>query len=127
MSPDELDRIFAALSLAVRREILDAVEAHPGARVRDIADRFPISRVAVMRHLRLLEEAGLLTSEKQGRERRLYFNPVPIQALRDEWTRRYASFWSERMADLKSRIEADADASADTRGPASREDIADAG
>jgi len=105
--PDQLDKVFFALSDRGRRRMLDLIEASPGARVRDVADDFDISRIAVMRHLKVLEDAELLTSEKTGRERRLYFNAAPIQLVRDHWMARYGSFWSERMADLKQRLEAD--------------------
>lgn len=107
MDPDHLDRIFAALADASRREMLEIVRLRPGALVRDVAEGFAISRIAVMRHLRVLEAAGLLTSEKVGRQRRHYFNAAPIQLVRDQWMAQYGSFWSERMADLKQRLEVD--------------------
>ena len=101
----QLDRLFGALSDASRREMLEIIRAKPGALVRDVSERFDLSRIAVMRHLRVLESAGLITSEKVGRERHHHFNAAPIQMVRDEWMARYGSFWSERMADLKRRLE----------------------
>ena len=107
MTPEQLTLVFAALADESRRRMLDVIEASPGALTREVAERFDISRVAVMRHLKVLEAAGLVTSEKVGRERRHYFNAAPIQMVRDHWMDRYGSFWSERMADLKRWLEAD--------------------
>ncbi|MFI4881707.1 MAG: ArsR/SmtB family transcription factor [Phycisphaerales bacterium JB064] len=107
MDAERLDRIFGALADASRRAMLEIIRDQPGALVRDVTGHFELSRIAVMRHLRVLEDAGLVTSEKVGRERRHYFNAAPIQMVRDEWMARYGSFWSERMADLKRRLEDD--------------------
>ncbi|NRA57613.1 MAG: helix-turn-helix transcriptional regulator [Phycisphaerales bacterium] len=107
MEHERLDLVFGALADRSRRRMLDAIEAKPGCLTREIAEGFEISRIAVMRHLKVLEAAGLVTSEKVGRERRHYFNAAPIQMVRDEWMERYCSFWSERMADVKRRLESD--------------------
>ena len=78
----------------------------PGCSVKAIASHFDISRIAVMKHLGTLESANLVLSEKEGRTRRLYFNPIPIQEIYDRWTTQYSSFWAERMSDLQARVEA---------------------
>ena len=57
------------------------------------------------KHLNLLEDAGLLVSEREGRVRRLYFNVVPIQLMYDRWTDEYSGWWAGRMADIKYRVE----------------------
>lgn len=110
-TPDatQTDRVFAALAHRVRRRVLDLLAAHPGLTVAAVASHFTISRIAVMKHLTALEEAGLVLSERRGRERRLYFNPVPIQQIYDRWTDQYTSFWAARMADIAARVERAAD------------------
>jgi len=70
-----------------------------------VAARFDTTRIAVMRHIRMLEEADLLISQKEGRRRRLYHNAVPIQLIYDRWTTEYSSLWASRMLDLKYRVE----------------------
>jgi len=74
--------VFAALADPVRRELLDAVAAQP-MRVVDLADRQPISRPAISRHLRLLTEAGLLDVEQRGRERHYALRAAPLRQVRD--------------------------------------------
>jgi len=108
MNPDRdpLDVVFAALAHPVRRRILDLLVQAPECSVKWIASHFPCSRVAVMKHLSVLEDAGLVIGEKEGRTRRLWFNSVPIQQIYDRWTTQYGSFWSERLADVQARVEA---------------------
>lgn len=81
MKPESMDKVFQALSKAPRRAILDIVRDEPGCSVGHVCKYFDVSRIAVMKHLRILEEAGLLISEKEGRTRRLYFNTAPIQMV----------------------------------------------
>ena len=97
--------VFDALGSATRRRILDIVKSEPGCSVGEVAREFDTTRIAVMRHLRVLEEAGLLVSRKDGRRRHLYHNAVPIQAIYDRWTSEYSAFWAGRMLDVKHRVE----------------------
>jgi DNA-binding transcriptional ArsR family regulator len=97
--------VFDALGSATRRRILDIVKGEPGCSVGDVASHFDTSRIAVMRHLQVLEAAGLLLSRRDGRRRRLYHNAVPIQLIYDRWTNEYPALWSGRMADVKYRVE----------------------
>ena len=114
MSPNDItfppdphtDAVFAALANYTRRQILDLLTAHPGLTVKALASHFPISRIAVMKHLAALEAAELVLSQKRGRERHLFFNPVPIQQIYDRWTDQYSSFWASRMTDIQARVEA---------------------
>ncbi|MFG0284552.1 MAG: ArsR/SmtB family transcription factor, partial [Phycisphaerales bacterium JB039] len=101
MTPESMDSIFQALGHAARRRMLDIVKASPGCSVNDVADHFQISRIAVMKHLRVLEEAGLLRSEKQGRTRRLYFNAAPIQMIYDRWTTEFSRYRASRLTRIK--------------------------
>ncbi len=106
MDSDAGDAVFFALASAPRRRMLDLLVDHPGLYVEALASHFPMTRHAVMKHLKALEDAGLVLSERDGRKRRLYFNAVPIQQIYDRWTDRFSAFWSSRMADIKSRLEA---------------------
>ena len=100
-----MDAVFQALGSAARRRILDLLTSRPGSNVNDVCELFDISRIAVMKHLRALEEAGLVISEKSGRERRLFFNAVPIQMIYDRWTGQYSALWASRLTEIKYRVE----------------------
>ena len=106
MNPDSMDSIFAALAHPGRRRILDILKKDPGCSVNHVAEHFDISRIAVMKHLRVLEDAGLLVSEKEGRTRRLYFNLVPIQMIYDRWTSEYSALWASALTRVKYAVEA---------------------
>jgi DNA-binding transcriptional ArsR family regulator len=100
-----LDSVFAALAHETRRRILDLVRAEAGLSVGEIADCFDISRIAIMKHLAILEDANLLVSEKDGRSRRLYFNAAPIRAVYDRWTDEYSDHWAGEIMRLKRNAE----------------------
>ncbi len=100
-----MDSVFHALASSSRRQILDIVRNQPGASVADVARCFDVSRIAVMKHLAVLEDAGLLLSEKRGRRRHLYFNPVPIQMIHERWTSEYSALWSGRLTAFKRAVE----------------------
>ena len=102
---DPENQIFAALAHPARRRIIDLLVQVPGCSVKWIASKFEFSRIAAMKHLTVLESAGLVLSEKQGRTRKLFFNPMPIQQIYDRWTTDYSSFWAGRMADIQTRVE----------------------
>lgn len=106
MTPDAMDATFQALASATRRQMLDIVKATPGCNVNEVCAYFDISRIAVMKHLGVLEDAKLLTSEKQGRERRYYFNAVPIRMVYDRWTTEFSGLWADRLTRIKYRVEA---------------------
>lgn len=101
-----MDAVFQALASHHRRKILDLVKSMPGCSVNDVCKYFDMSRIAVMKHLRVLEDAGLLVSRKPGRTRELFFNAVPIQMIYDRWTTEYSQFWASQVTDLKFRVEA---------------------
>jgi len=97
-------------ALAERRRILlvdldPQANATSGVGVGALAQEFDVSRIAVMKHLAVLEEAGLIVSQKDGRTRRLYFNAVPIQLIYDRWTDDYSGYWSRRLTDIKYAAE----------------------
>lgn len=105
----DLDRVFAALAHPARRRILDLLRSKPGSRVGEVCEHFEISRIAVMKHLKVLEDADLVLSEKQGRTRELFFNLIPIQLIYDRWTTKYSALWARRLTDLKYRVESQHD------------------
>ena len=102
MKSDSMDAVFAALAHASLRRILDIVREHGGSSVNDVASYFAISRIAVMKHLRVLD---LIVSEKHGRTRRLFFNAVPIQMIHDRWTSEYSALGASKLTRLKYEIE----------------------
>ena len=105
MNDASLDAVFSALANESRRRILDIVKATPGCSVNHVAGFFTVSRITVMKHLRTLEAAKLILSEKQGRTRQLYFNAIPIQMIHDRWTTEYSALWASQLTQLKYRVE----------------------
>ena len=101
-----MDAVFHALASPHRRRILDIVAAMPGCNVNDVCKYFEMSRIGVMKHLRVLEAADLIISRKSGRARELFFNAVPIQLIYDRWTSQYSAFWASHVTDLKFKAEA---------------------
>ena len=105
MKHDEMDAVFAALGSEPRRRILDILKREPGCNVNRVCEFFDIGRIAVLKHIGVLEEANLLISEKVGRERLLYFNPVPIHMIYDRWTTEFSAYWAGGLARMKYRLE----------------------
>ena len=105
MQPDTMDAVFGALGNPARRRVLDILKNKPGCSVNDVSKKIDMSRIAVMKHLRILEQADLITSEKVGRTRHLYHNAVPIQMIYDRWTTEYSALWASRLTDIKYKIE----------------------
>jgi len=101
----DMDAVFHALAHQGRRRMLDMVKECPGICVGVLASEFDVSRIAVMKNLGILEQAGLLVSEKDGRTRRLYFNAVPIQMIHDRWTTEYSAYWSGNLTRIKYHAE----------------------
>ena len=105
MESDPLGAVFGALAHAGRRQMLDVVKAAPGCNVNHVASHFEMSRIAVMKHLKVLQEAGLIISEKNGRERSLWFNTVPIQEIHERWTTEFSALWASKLTSIKYAIE----------------------
>jgi DNA-binding transcriptional ArsR family regulator len=101
MDDSDMGAVFQALAHESRRSMLDIVKERPGIGVGALAQEFDVSRIAVMKHLAVLEQAGLLISEKDGRTRRLYFNAVPLQMIYDRWTTEYSAYWSSSLTRIK--------------------------
>ena len=106
LSDHDMDAVFQALAHESRRHMLDIVKQKPGIRVGALASEFDVSRIAVMKHLAVLEAAGLIISEKDGRTRKLYFNAAPIQMIHDRWTTEYSAYWAGQLTRIKYLAEA---------------------
>ena len=105
MNEDELDLLFHAMASQPRRAILDLVRANPGCNLNFVVGHFDFSRIGVMKHLDVLVAANLLVSQKTGRERSLYFNPVPLQQVHEHWTDHYSRNFAGRLTALKRAVE----------------------
>jgi DNA-binding transcriptional ArsR family regulator len=101
-----VEPVFKALADPTRRELLDELFRRDGQTLGALAARFDMTRVAVAKHLRLLEDAGLVTSRRRGREKLHYLNPVPIQLVHDRWVSKYTEAWAAGLVDLKRNLEA---------------------
>ena len=118
MKPDSMDAVFQALAHTVRRRMLDVIRAEPGCAVGDVCARFDMSRIGAMKHLRVLEDANLVISQKEGRSRRLYVNAAPIQMIHDRWTSEWSALWAAGVTQLKYRVESGGSASTRRSGGA---------
>jgi len=98
--------VFKALADRTRRELLDELFRRDGQTLGALASRFDITRVAVAKHLRLLEGAGLVATRRRGREKLHYLNPVPIRLVHDRWVSKYTEAWTTGLIDLKRDLEA---------------------
>ena len=98
--------IFHALAHETRRRIMDVLKLRPGIGVGELAQEFDVTRIAVMNHLAVLEGAGLVISQKEGRTRRLYLNTAPIQMINDRWLDDFSSHWARKLTGIKYAAEA---------------------
>jgi uncharacterized protein YndB with AHSA1/START domain len=102
-----MDEVFRALADPTRRTLLDELFKQDGQTLTALERRLPMTRFGVMKHLKLLEEAGLVTSKKRGREKLHFLNPVPIRLVHDRWVSKYAEPWAAGLSELKRDIEED--------------------
>lgn len=102
---DDMSAVFNALGSPVRRRMLDIITASPGCGVAHVADHFEMSPVAVLKQVRVLEEANLVHTEKDGRVRRCWVNTAPIQMIHDRWTTAFSAMWAAHATRIKYSIE----------------------
>jgi uncharacterized protein YndB with AHSA1/START domain/DNA-binding transcriptional ArsR family regulator len=102
-----VDDVFKALADPTRRSLLDELFRQDGQTLRTLEERFPMSRFGVMKHLRQLEEAGLVVTRRRGREKLHFLNAVPIRLVYERWVSKYAEPWTEALSDLKHRLESE--------------------
>jgi DNA-binding transcriptional ArsR family regulator len=103
MSDD--DRVFKAFADPTRRFLLDLLFARDGRTLTELASELAMTRFGVMKHLRILEDAGLVVTRRSGREKLHYLNPVPIRLIHDRWIDKYAERHVSALADLKAELE----------------------
>ncbi len=99
------ETVFRALADPTRRQLLDLLFERDGRALTELESALPMTRFGVMKHLRVLEEAGLITTRKVGRERLHYLNPVPIQLISDRWINKYSAMRASTLVDLKTALE----------------------
>ncbi len=97
--------MFRALADPTRRSLLDELFERDGQTLSALEQRLPMSRFGVMKHLKVLEAAGLVKTKRRGREKLHFLNPVPIRLVHDRWVSKYAEPWAEGLSDLKQRME----------------------
>jgi len=97
--------VFKALADPTRRSLLDELFRKDGQTLSALEARFAITRFGVMKHLKQLEEAGLVVTKRRGREKLHFLNPVPIRLVYERWVSKYAEPWTAGLSDLKHRLE----------------------
>jgi uncharacterized protein YndB with AHSA1/START domain/DNA-binding transcriptional ArsR family regulator len=100
-----MDAIFRALADPTRRSLLDELFKQDGQTLSALEQRLPMTRFGVMKHLRVLEAAGLVITRKRGREKLHFLNPVPIRLVHDRWVSKYAEPWAATLTGLKHFLE----------------------
>ena len=104
MSKDE-DRVFKALGDPTRRFLLDLLFQSDGRTLTELESELEMTRFGVMKHLRVLEDAGLVVTRRQSREKLHFLNPVPIRLIHDRWIDKYTERQVSALADLKTKLE----------------------
>ena len=102
-----MDAVFRALADPTRRGLLDELFKQDGQSLSALEERVPMTRFGVMKHLRVLEEAGLVTTRRHGRQKLHFLNPVPIRLIHDRWVSKYAEPWAAALTGLKRELEED--------------------
>ncbi|WP_370652981.1 ArsR/SmtB family transcription factor, partial [Frankia sp. CIT1] len=100
-----MDAVFRALADPTRRALLDELFREDGQTLSALEARFDITRFGVMKHLKQLEEAGLVVTRRRGREKLHFLNPVPIRLVHDRWVSKYAEPWAAALSGIKQRLE----------------------
>jgi DNA-binding transcriptional ArsR family regulator len=101
------DRVFKALADPTRRLLLDRLFERDGRTLTELTSELEMTRFGVMKHLRLLEDAGLVVTRRSGREKRHFLNPVPIRLIHDRWIDKYTERHVSALAELKKELEAE--------------------
>jgi DNA-binding transcriptional ArsR family regulator len=101
----EDDQVFKALADPTRRYLLDRLFEREGLTLTELESELEMTRFGVMKHLRLLEEAGLVVSRRSGREKLHFLNPVPIRLIHDRWIDKYTEGRASALVELKERLE----------------------
>ncbi|RMI27735.1 ArsR/SmtB family transcription factor [Nocardia stercoris] len=99
------DAVFKALADHTRRHLLDALFAKDGQTLTELESGLEMTRFGIAKHLRVLEEAGLVTAVRSGRNKLHYLNPVPIRLIHDRWIDKFTEQQLSALADLKKDLE----------------------
>jgi DNA-binding transcriptional ArsR family regulator len=102
---DDDDRVFKALADPTRRSLLDRLFARDGLTLTELEPELEMTRFGVMKHLRVLEDAGLVVTRRSGREKLHFLNPVPIRLVHDRWIDKYTERHVSALVELKERLE----------------------
>jgi DNA-binding transcriptional ArsR family regulator len=102
---DEHDKVFRALADPTRRYLLDRLFDRDGRTLTDLERELAMTRFGVMKHLKVLEEAGLVVTHREGRQKLHYLNPVPIRLIHDRWVDKYTERQVTALTDLKHELE----------------------
>jgi uncharacterized protein YndB with AHSA1/START domain/DNA-binding transcriptional ArsR family regulator len=100
-----VDDVFKALADPTRRSLLDKLFKNDGLTLNALAAEAKMTRFGVMKHLSLLEQAGIIATRRRGREKLHYLNPIPIRLVHDRWVSKYTEPWAAALTDLKHRLE----------------------
>src|SRR5947208_16446000 len=100
-----MDKVFRALADPPRRSLLDELFKEDGQSLTALEERLPMTRFGVMKHLKVREAAGLVTTRKRGREKLHFLNVVPIRLVHDRWVSKYAEPWAAALTGLKRDLE----------------------
>jgi uncharacterized protein YndB with AHSA1/START domain len=100
-----VDLVFRALADPTRRALLDELFSQDGQTLAALTARHDMTRIAVAKHLKILETAGLVVARRRGREKLHYLNPVPIRLVHDRWVSKYAEPWAAGLSGLKRELE----------------------
>jgi DNA-binding transcriptional ArsR family regulator len=100
------DLVFKALADKTRRFLLDLLFEREGRTLTELESKVDMTRIGVMKHLRLLEEAGLVVTRRSGREKLHFLNPVPIRLIHDRWIDKYTEHHASALVNLKTDLEA---------------------
>jgi uncharacterized protein YndB with AHSA1/START domain len=100
-----MDEVFRALADPTRRSLLDELFKEDGQTLGALEARLTMSRFGVMKHLRVLEDAGLVVTRRRGREKLHFLNAVPIRLIHDRWVSKYAAPFAAALSDLKTNLE----------------------
>src|SRR5262245_28896081 len=105
-----MDEVFRALADPTRRALLDQLFKQDGQSLSALEQGLPMSRFGVMKHLKVLGEAGLVVTRRRGREKLHYLNPVPIRLVYERWVSKYAEPWAAGLTGLKRELEEESNA-----------------
>ena len=100
-----MDDVFRALADPTRRDLLDRLYREDGQTLGGLASEYPMTRIGVMKHLQILEDARLVVTRRRGREKLHFLNPIPIRLVHDRWVSKYAEPWVATLSDIKQQLE----------------------